>query len=265
MLEYAKRYAAEMKRYDFHHDGLRLSYLDGGGDGRVLIALHAHFMEAATFAPLAQVLAPEWRVVALDQRGHGYSDHAPSYTRDDYIRDLEAFLEHLSLSVVVLLGNSLGGVNGYQFAARHPEKVRGLIIEDIGPEVGDDLSFVLPWEGLFATREALAERVGPPLMPYLQDSFRTTPTGWKVAFDPREIVASGKCLAGDHWQDWLATKGPALVIRGRESRVTTQAAIEQMVARRPNTRLETLDGGHVTHVDNPAGFATAVKEFLREL
>ena len=40
-------------------------------------------MEAATFTPLAAALAPEGRVVALDQRGHGDSDHAASYARDD--------------------------------------------------------------------------------------------------------------------------------------------------------------------------------------
>ena len=125
-------YAVIAVRHEFRHDGLRLSYLDGGRGDRVLIALHAHIMEAATFVPLAAVLAPEWRVLALDQRGHGYSDHAPTYTRDDYIGDLEAFIDHLGVSDSVLLGNSLGGVNAYQFAARHPERVRGLVIEDLG-------------------------------------------------------------------------------------------------------------------------------------
>jgi esterase len=259
----------EMQRRDFHRDGLKLSYLDRGldpgGSGRVLIALHAHIMEATTFAPLSALVAPAWRVIALDQRGHGYSDHAPTYTRDDYLHDLEAFVEHLNLSYAVLLGNSLGGVNAYQFAARHPEKVRGLIIEDIGAEVRDDLSFVLAWEGRFATREALAERVGARFLPYLQDSFRETPEGWSLAFNPRDIVESGKCLSGDHWPDWLSTDCPALLLRGRESRVTTSTMVEQMAARRSNTRLKQLDGGHILHLDNPVGFANAVKEFLQEL
>jgi len=253
-----------MDRYEFRHEGLRFSYLDGRGGDRVLIALHAHIMEAATFALLAAALSPEWRVVALDQRGHGYSDHAPSYTRDDYIGDLEAFIDHLGVSDSVLLGNSLGGVNAYQFAARHPEVVRGLVIEDIGAEVWDDLGFVLAWEGLFPTQEALAERVGPRLLPYLQDSFRETSAGWRLAFEPREIVESGRCLSGDHWQDWLATECPALLIRGLSSRVTTQAALEHMTSRRPNTLLKVIDGGHVVHIDNPEGFVDAVKEFLRK-
>ena len=181
------------------------------------------------------------------------------------MQDLEALFRHLQLHHAVLLGNSLGGVNAYQFAKRHPEEVRGLIIEDIGAEVWDDLSFVLPWEGEFATREALAERVGPRFLPYLEASFRQTSTGWKLAFEPREIVESGKCLSGDHWQDWLASKCPTLLVRGRDSRVTTLAAAEQMALRRPNTRLKELDGGHVVHFDNPTGFTNAVKEFLQQL
>ncbi len=46
-----------------------------------------------------------------------------------------------------ILGNSLGGVNAYQFAARHPERVKALIIEDIGAVVTDDISFVLSLAG----------------------------------------------------------------------------------------------------------------------
>jgi esterase len=178
---------------------------------------------------------------------------------------VEACVGHLRAKSVVLLGNSLGGVNAYQFAARRPQRIRGLIVEDIGAEVWDDISFALAWEAQFASREGLEERVGLRLLPYLQDSFRETPPGWKLAFDPCDMVASQQSLLGDHWQDWLATECPALVIRGSDSRVTTQAAAEQMVSRRPSTRLKTLDGGHVVHADNPSSFANAVREFLSGL
>ena len=79
----------------------------------------------------------------------------------------------------MLLGNSLGGVNAYQFAARHPERVRALVIEDIGTEIGDDTDFALAWVGIFKTREELAERIGPRISPYLEDSFRQTQDGWQ--------------------------------------------------------------------------------------
>ena len=247
------------------NSGIVLSYLDPGADGRTLVALHAHWMEGLTYAPLAAELAPEWRVFALDQRGHGHSDHAPSYTRDDYFGDMAALLAHLGLEDPVVLGSSLGGVIAYQFAARHPEQISALIIEDIGVEDSEGgMDFVLAWQGNFATREELAERVGPRYLPYLQQSFRQSPVGWKLTFDPREMVVSQSHMKGDHWADWLTTHCPALLIRGLESKVTMPAHLEQMAARRPNTRLRSLDGGHVVHVDNPAGFTEEVKAFLQD-
>jgi len=163
-----------MKRAQFQHNGLKLSYLDAGGEGRVIAALHAHWLEGVTYSNLAAAVAPAWRVVALDQRGHGYSDHAPSYTREDYLGDLSAFLDHLNTDEAVLMGNSLGGANAYQYAARHPERVRALVIEDIGAVIDADTSFTVPWAGVFPDRETLAERIGQRLLPYLVDSFRQT-------------------------------------------------------------------------------------------
>lgn len=194
-----------------------------------------------------------------------YSDHAPTYTRDDYLADLAALFAHLGLHSAVLLGNSLGGVNAYQFAARHPNLVRALIIEDISAVIGDDTSFALAWEGTFATRDELAERVGSRFLPYLLDSFRHTETGWRLAFEPREMVISQSFLNGDHWQDWLATTCPALLLRENQSRVTAQEQLEQLAAARPNTLLRCLDGGHVLHIDNPTAFTATVKTFLESL
>ena len=256
------------QRRSFRNGGLTLSYLDVGGQGAALIALHAHWMEATTFGPLAETLAPAWRVIALDQRGHGYSDHAPrdgGYTRDAYLSDLAALYAHLGLESAVLLGNSLGGVNAYQFAARHPGRVRALIIEDIGAVSTADTSFALDWVGTFPTRAALEARIGPRLLRSLAPSIRETAHGWRLAFDPEDAAASIVASRGDHWADWLASECPALLVRGRESRVTTQEQLEEMAARRPNTRLVTLEGGHTVHVDDPAAFADLVVDFLRDL
>jgi esterase len=79
------------------------------------------------------------------------------------------------------------------------------------------------------------------------------------------MVTSGQCLLGNHWNDWLATDCPALIIRGRDSRVTTESEFEQMATRRPNTGLETLNGSHVLHFEDPAAFEAATKNFLETL
>jgi pimeloyl-ACP methyl ester carboxylesterase len=255
-----------MERHEFQHNGLRFSYLDAGGTGRVLIALHAHWMEGSTYSQLAEALVPSWRVIAPDQRGHGDTDHASSYTRSDYLGDLSALFFHLGLTApVVLLGNSLGGVNAYQYAAREPALVRALVIEDIGVEILDDASFIVAWKGVFATREQLAERIGARLLPYVKDSFRHTRDGWQLAFDPDDIVISQQNVSGNYWRDWLASNCPALLIRGSDSPLTSQSHLEDMALRRPHTRFETLKAGHVVHADNPAGFVALVRSFLDAL
>ena len=72
---------------------------------------------------------------------------------------------------------------------------------------------------------SLPHALGPARVsaPYFVDSFRHTPDGWKLAFDPRDMVASQARLNGDHWDDWTASNCPALLIRGRDSKVTTAA------------------------------------------
>jgi pimeloyl-ACP methyl ester carboxylesterase len=255
-----------VERHEFTHNGMRFSYLDAGGDAQVLIALHAHWMEGATFAPVADALAPAWRVIAPDQRGHGYSNHAATYSRDDYVGDLETLFELLAIDRAVLLGNSLGGINAIQFAARHPEKVRGLIVEDIAAVVQPvDMSFVLKWGGVFATREALERAIGERFVPALTDSFREVSGGWKLAFEPAEMIASQKNLEGAYWDDWVASSCPALVLRGRESRVTNEDVVLEMATRRKNTQAMTLPGSHVLHQDDFPRFLTVVKLFLQTL
>lgn len=252
-----------MQRHSFIHNNLKFSYLDSGGNGEILIALHAHFMQGKTFSHLADELLPQWRVIALDQRGHGYTDHASSYTRKDYLDDITAFLKHLNINKpVVMMGNSLGGVNAYQFAAQNPKLIHAMIIEDIGVKLSIDLSFSLAWKGCFKTKEELSQSIGSRFVHHLQDSFCRTEKGWKLMFDPEEMVISNSLLNGNHWNDWLRTDCPCLLIRGQDSRVLTQEHAKQMASKRPNTNLQVLDGGHAVHRDNPIGFTNALKSFL---
>lgn len=254
-----------MERHEFLNGQLRLSYLDSERTGKTLIALHGHWMEAKTFLSLADCLPSDWRLVALDQRGHGESDHADSYKRSDYISDIEALLSHLAIEEAVLLGHSLGGVNAYQFAALHPEAVQALIVEDIGPVVKGDVDFVRMWSGVFQTRKELEERIGPRLAPYVKDSFRHNEKGWRLAFDPSAEEISQENLNGNHWHDWLASDCAALVIRGENSPITKEAEMHNMVKRRANSSLVTLPGGHVVHADSPKEFCQTVASFLLEL
>ena len=79
------------------------------------------------------------------------------------------------------------------------------------------------------------------------------------------MLASQNQLIGNHWHDWLATTCPAILVRGRQSRVTNPDEIEQMAQRRPNTTLATLDGGHVLHFEDPFAFNATIRGFLDSL
>ncbi|MEU8435621.1 alpha/beta hydrolase [Streptomyces sp. NPDC029216] len=245
-------------------DGRRLSYLDFGGPGRPLLALHGHFNEGRTFTALARALAPDWRVVAPDQRGHGFSDRAADFSREGYVDDAAALLAHLGLDRVVVLGHSLGGVNAYQLAAHHPHLVSALVIEDVGAEIDSDLSFCLRWPHRAPTRTALIEQLGDSAR-YLTDAVREHPDGWGLAFRPQDMVTSVGRVNGDHWADWLSTDCPALLVHGTRSDTLTAGHAKEMAARRPRTRLAELATGHTVHETDPEGFATTVRTFLDTL
>ncbi|MGX5185504.1 alpha/beta fold hydrolase, partial [Streptomyces avermitilis] len=225
-------------RAELSIDGRRLSYLDFGGTGRPLIALHGHLSEGATFAQLAQALSPDWRLIAPDQRGHGESDRAADYSRDGYLADIEALLDHLALDRVVLLGHSLGAINAYQFAARHPQRITALVNAEgpaaLGLDGSNPLGFLLnlPYEA--PTREALAAGLGPA-GPYFSDRLRENADGsWRLPFHPQDMYQSEDLVHGDHWDDWTATDCPALLVHGTKG-VIPPEQIRAMVERRPGT------------------------------
>lgn len=250
--------------------GVRLAYTDFGGDAPPLVALHGHFSVGRTFERLARHLEGRWRVIALDQRGHGLSDAPGDYSRDGYVRDVVALIDALALAPAVVLGHSLGGVNAYQLAARHPERVRALVIEDIGAVVeGGFEAFLAGWPHRFPTRETLArflaERV-PGGEEYFLESAAEFDDGWGFRFQYDHMIRSQRQIIGDHWADWLASTCPALLLHGEKSWGLSTVQAREMVDRRPNTELALFPHcGHAIHHEDPAGFCRAVEAFLSAL
>ncbi|MGQ4386735.1 alpha/beta fold hydrolase [Streptomyces sp. SAS_270] len=255
------------KRSALTINGRTLSFVDFGGAGLPLIALHGHMSEGMSYADLAGRLAPDWRLIAPDQRGHGASDRAADYSREGYVADVEALMNHLGLERAVLLGHSLGAINAYQFAARHPERVTALINAEGCAELGLDgtnpLAFVLNLPDTTAiSREAFVAQLGP-FAPYLESAVHERPDGtWGLHFRPQDIYDSEDKVHGDHWADWTGSACPALLVRGTKGGVLSAEQAEQMTARRPGTRLVELETDHFVHANDPAGFANAVRSFL---
>ncbi|MER5865242.1 alpha/beta hydrolase [Kitasatospora sp. NPDC002040] len=256
-------------RAELDLDGRRLSYLDFGGTGRPLLALHGHLAEGQDWAAVAAELGPDWRVIAPDLRGHGDSDRAAEYSREGYLADVVALLHRLDLGPLPVLGHSGGGITAYQLAARHPELVSALINEE-GPAelpVGgpSPLAFVLAMPYTAATRAELLAALGP-VAPLVGDRLRQLPDGsWRLPFHPADTVSSEEQVHGDHWADWLGSSCPALLVAGNRFPCLPAESATAMAGRRPGTRLVTLDGDHFVHAADPAGFAAAVRAFLASL
>jgi pimeloyl-ACP methyl ester carboxylesterase len=115
--------------------GRSFRYLERPGDGPPLLFLHGLGDSADQFEPIAARLPAPWRLLALDQRGHGSSFKPDEgYAPLDFAADTAAFLDERGLSSAHLFGHSMGGRNAMVLSARHPVRVRSLILGDIGPD-----------------------------------------------------------------------------------------------------------------------------------
>lgn len=119
--------------------GLRFNVVRMGTGDLQLVLLHGLVLDshASFYLSVAPALAQHARVLLYDMRGHGRSEQPPTgYTMDDMVADLAAILDASGLAAtpVVLVGNSFGGQIALRAAARHPDRVRGLVLID--PQLG---------------------------------------------------------------------------------------------------------------------------------
>jgi pimeloyl-ACP methyl ester carboxylesterase len=112
-------------------NGLKLHYLDWGGDRtRTIVLCHGGSAHAHWWDYLAPLLRSYGRVIALDLRGHGRSQWAPSYGPAAHIGDLKAFLRDHMPTPVLLVGHSMGGEISQRIAFDCPELLEALVLVD---------------------------------------------------------------------------------------------------------------------------------------
>src|SRR5262245_32058130 len=135
--------AARMPAERIEVDGVGLHVeVDGPEDGTPVLFLHGVGSSARTWEWLPEDVTRGRRVVRLDQRGHGRSDHAPgTYQLARYGADTTAVLRELVDRPALLVGHSLGGVIAWWMAQEHPELVSAALLEDpplLAGETPDD-------------------------------------------------------------------------------------------------------------------------------
>jgi pimeloyl-ACP methyl ester carboxylesterase len=257
-------------------DGLKLHVLDWGGDGRTpLLLLHGFTGHAHAWDTLSIALQPHFRVLALDQRGHGDSDPADVYNAVAAFDDIAGVVGQLGLSSFVVIGLSMGGRNGMYFASRRPDLVQKLVVVDIGPEIGKRAmapSSGPPepdtWESIEQAAQYLHRANPYPGIHYyrwvVSHSLRRRPDGalvwaWHPSIKERRAEADV-----DWWAVLRAITPPTLVLRGEESPVLDRDVAERMATELPRGRLVEIPRAvHTLHEDNPEAVLAALKEFLR--
>lgn len=111
-----------------HVNGIRLHYLDWGGEGPALIFLTGKGSTAYIYNKFAPRFTDRFRVLALTRRGHGDSDYPETgYDPDTLVEDIRQFMDALNIGKAVFAGHSLAGVELTHFAGTYPERVAKLV------------------------------------------------------------------------------------------------------------------------------------------
>lgn len=250
-------------------DGARLVFSDEG-EGLPVLCLAGLTRTMADFDFVAPHLEGV-RLIRMDYRGRGGSDWtgADTYTVPREARDAVELLDHLGVDRAAVLGTSRGGLIGLVLAATAHDRLLGLCLNDVGPEIAQDgLQRIFDYVGRSprdATHEALAARM-PGLMPGFADvpegrwladvqrHYDAKPDGLRINYDPALREAFLAAFDGppvDLWPLWQATVGlPVALIRGANSDLLSPATMARMQAMRPDLIAAEIPGrAHIPWLD----------------
>ena len=263
---------------------MRFHHLDWGGNGHPIVFLHGGGLNAHTWDVVALMLHERYRCIALDQRGHGDSEWSPAidYGVDTQVQDLEGFVDSLKLENPVLVGQSMGGLNAMAYAVRHSERLKGLVVVDVGPEIdaagAQRIREFASTPELGSPKEFLerAIKFNPVRDPAVlrrslfynlrqlpsgkfalkHDQRRASEEAWRISTAQRERLSSAVTKIGC----------PTLIVRGALSDVLSERAAEQFARSLPRARWAQVEkAGHNVQGDNPRGLLDTLLPFLNEI
>jgi pimeloyl-ACP methyl ester carboxylesterase len=270
-------------------DGLSLHALEWSSSGVPLVLLHGFGNEAHFWDDLAPELAPYYRTLAVDLRGHGDSDRDVEgrYDHLSMAHDLESLTEALGFSRLVLIGHSLGGRVALRFAGRNPEKLAGLVLVDSGPDLDArgttrirlDTTQQSPTFTSVEEYEQLLGRIYPEAEP--ESLARLARTGLERRKDGQyerkldtALFQRHASISEEERRTWAETESkalwealgriecPTLVVRGAASDVLSADVADRMVeTARRGLYAEIPRAGHSVMLDNPPAFRKAVTAF----
>ena len=230
---------------------------------------------------VAAEVAGRLRLVAPDARGHGDSV-APEtgYRPEDFVADAIAILDATGLARPLVVGHSMGGAHAMALAATHPDRLRGLVLVDVGPEIGHEggdrarrLSLGRPdafpdeAAALAYLRETSPGYSDAVYANRIANVFRRTATGgleWRSRKDALLQILGGPARSADAWRALETFAMPVLVVRGTRSPSLSAETYRRMLSMIPRVSGLELDAGHNVQLDRPAELAEAIVRFARE-
>jgi pimeloyl-ACP methyl ester carboxylesterase len=268
-------------------NGLRLRTLEWGSPGALpVICVHGYTSSAEAFSAMARRLQDRAHLIAMDVRGHGESVWSPdgAYQYADQASDLAALVDALGIDRFVLIGTSMGGVIAMVYAGQHANRLRGLALNDIGPEIEAGSSritglvrarpadFASLEEAMEYRRQTSPITAGRPIEDQEETArgvLREQPDGrWAWKMDPAYIeqrIARGAPVRPPLWPVLETLPCPTQVIWGSDSDVLSEAQAKRMVEALPKGELVAVPGvGHAPTLVEPAAIA-ALERLLAEV
>jgi len=255
----------------FARDGLGLHYLDEG-EGLPLLCLTGLTRDTQDFDYVAPHLKGV-RLIRMDYRGRGQSDWAdPStYTIPQEGQDALALLDHLGIDKAAVLGTSRGGLIAMVLAATAKDRLLGVALNDIGPDIapaglkviegylGKNPSWKTMDEAVAKRAKVMAGFENVPESRWREEIahlYHATPAGLRITYDPRlrdAVLGGGAQPVPDLWPLYDALKGlPLCAIRGANSDLLSPETFAEMKRRRPDMiAAEVPDRGHIPFLDEP--------------
>ncbi len=276
-------------RYYPSRDGLRLHYRDYGAAGATerppVLCIAGLTRNARDFEDLAPRIAARHRVLCADLRGRGYSQHDPkwpNYHPATYIEDLQRLLDHAQVGRLVLLGTSLGGILSMVLTSLQPERVAGVVLNDIGPEIAHEgreriANYVgrhppvHSWDEAVAQAKATYGLALPDLtdeqwLVHAKRAYSEVDGVPRLDADPMIGMAVRAGSGSDEPNLWATYQAlgpvPTLAIRGATSDILSAETFDRMADVKPDlVRVTVPNRGHTPLLDEPDSL-DAIDAFL---
>jgi pimeloyl-ACP methyl ester carboxylesterase len=242
------------------------------GSGEPLIILHGLFGSSDNWQTLGKEFAEDFSVYLVDQRNHGRSPHSDDFNYDILARDLNEFMEEHGIDQATLIGHSMGGKTVMRFAQLFPEKVKKMVVADMGvkayaPHHHEVLrAFHAIDPDTLDSRSEAEERIESIIPEFgvrqflLKNLYRKKEGGYGLRVNFRvmesEMDRILEALPSDR------SEVDALFIRGVKSNYIPDSDFDQIRMIFPNAEFADLQAGHWLHAEKPEEFYTEVKKFV---